>query len=152
MVQRPSLLNSIAYWNFPYRMGRKKVTAINLVLNTADFISVCQRAEDLRDALRGRLERTLMRVRKQHRLAWLTSFSGSFPHVLWIFLIGFFFFFFSFVDETFQKLILPINTRKLYLELKTFYRWANLKKKKPTHKAFVMFPSSDFSIILEILS
>lgn len=34
----------------------------------------------------------------------------------------FFFFFFSFLDETFQKLILPINTRKLYPELKTFYR------------------------------
>lgn len=51
-------------------MGRKKVTAINLVLNTTDFLSVCQRAEDtLRDAVRGRLERTLMRVRKQHRLA-----------------------------------------------------------------------------------
>lgn len=69
--------------------------------------------------MRGRQEKKLMHVKKQHRLPSLTSFSVSFPYMLWMLLIGGGnFICMSFADDI-SKTTFPISTRKIYLELKS---------------------------------
>lgn len=50
--------NSRVCGDVVYKMGKKKINAVNLVLKTADFPPMCHRAEDeFREAGRGRQDR-----------------------------------------------------------------------------------------------
>ena len=103
-----------------YKMGRKTINVVNLVLNTADFLPHATEQKMSFGRLGGE-DRTRADASEEARQAGLTDQSlWLFPHVLWTSLIKSW----SSVDDI-SKITFPINIRKLYLEFKSLNIWVD---------------------------